>query len=194
MATKRKKEPASPFDALRGLDARLARAFAQAKADPESLPGYGPQKGNPRDLAPRLPATDDWVNDQLNATAASADKWKRNVMRPKKDPIVAAKKAAGKWKNKVQEAITNDAFAKGLDAVDEAAMLETLEATPATAVSEGVNRRKTKIRTKVDKVRNLVIAGLTEVDRMPVDTEAQRDAKMIANLRMMRGVGKAVKS
>ena len=191
-----KKAPAATPQ-LEGLDAFakvLTLALDLAEKDPEALEGMHERMGNPRPLAPRVAEVDDWVNTQKTNAAAAGDRWKRNMARPKKDPIAEAKKSAGKWKNKMQEAITNDSFVKGLNAVNEQAMLATIEATPAQVFVDGINRRTEKITAKVAKLRPLVIAATETLDKMPTDTDAQREAKMIAARRAMIEVGKRMKA
>ena len=187
----KKKAPAAQpapltLDTFAAEHARLLDVGAKA---PENLPGYGVEQGNPRDLAPRVPETDTWVEGQITNTRNAAEKWKANTLRPKRDPIVAAKAAKEKWKNAVTKAAQEDRFAKGLEQVDEADMIATIQATPSTAVADGVERRRGKIERKVGKLRNLMVGHLAAVDRMPTNTDAEREAKMLANLRGMRAVG-----
>ena len=192
----RNKAPASPSP-LDGLDAFakvLDKALDVAEKNPDALEGMHEREGNPRPLAPRIAEVDDWAEKQEANAEAAGERWRTNMLRPKKDPIAEAKKASTKWANKLKEAIADNRFEKGLDAVDEAAMMETLEATPASVFVDGIKRRKRKIRGKIEKLRPLLVASAETLDKLPIDTEAQREAKMIANLRAMKEIGKRMKA
>ncbi len=172
----------------------LGKALDLAEKDPEALEGMHERQGNPRPLAPRVAEVDDWVEKQKTNAAAAGERWRTNMLRPKKDPIAEAKKAVVKWENKMKEAIADKRFTKGLDAVDEAAMMATLEATPASVFVDGIERRTAKIKGKVEKLRPLVVAAAEVLDRMPIDTDKQREDKMIAARRAMIEVGKRMKA
>ena len=193
MPKRAKPTPPAPVDSLAAFEKTLKVALDLAAKDPDLLPGAHEHEGNPRALAPRVPETADWVNKQIDNARAAADRWKAGALRPKKDPIAEAKKAKGKWKNKMEAAIRDDAYARGLDAVDEDAMIATIEATPASAFSEGIERRRQKITGKVERLRGNVLALANTLDAMPVDTDQQREAKMIAARRGMIEVGKKMK-
>jgi len=191
---KRKTPPRpAPPTSLANFGTRLSAALDRAQKDPDSIPELHEREGNPRPLAPRVPEAADWVEQQIKGAKANAAKWKARTLRPKKDPIAAAKAARGKWENKMRAAIDEGNFAKGLDAVDEAAMLETIEQTPETAFSGGIERRARKIRTKVEKLRPMVGALAGEIDAMPQDTDEQREQRAIAAIRGMREIGKRMK-
>jgi len=183
----------SPLPSLDAFGKSLGAALDKAESDPESVDRVHEHEGNPRNLAPRVPEAADIAAKHQERTAAAGAAWKAGVMRPKKDPIEAAKAAAGKWETKVKEAIANKSFTKGLDAVDEAEMIRILEETDASVFTEGVRRRGAKYERKVGAMRPMLVALTNELDRMPVDTEQQREAKAIASIRGMREIGRRLK-
>jgi len=194
MARKRTAPPSPIIDSVAAAQARFEKLSAQAVADPDSMAALHPVEGNPRTLAARILPPDEWVAKQLERTAAAGETWKERTLHPRKDPIAEAKKAAPKWKAKMQEAIQKDSFAKGLDAVDEDAMIETIEQTPPSVFTDGVRRRERKIKGKIEKLAPLLAANVESLDAMPDTTDAEREAKMLANLRNMKTIGDKMKT
>jgi len=194
MASKRKAQPAASLDSLAEFDRVLDKALTVAQTNPDALPGMHERQGNPRPLAPRVPETDEWVQRQVENAQLQAAKWKEKTLRPRKDPIAAAKAAAGKYKQKMQAALQEGAWEKGIAAVDEEAMIETIEQTDPEVYSAGIRRRQRKIRSRVEKLRPLVVGLAETIDKMPQDTDQQREQRMIAARRGMIEIGKRMRS
>lgn len=173
--------------------ANHARLLAQALTDPESLPGMREQEGNPRTLAPRVLDVDEWKTKQIERTVAAAQTWKDHTLRPRKDPVAAARAAAPKYKVAMEKALREGNFEKGLAAVDEAAMIDAIEKTDPADFARAVQKREMKIGNKLTKLRPLLVAHCEAVDAMPDSTEQEREAKMLANKRGMQAVGVALK-
>lgn len=190
----KKHVPAAPT--LSGLDdfqKALGPALLAAAAHPEAQEYLHEREGNPRPLAPIVPEVADWVGTMIQGAVNNADKWKRNTVRPSADPIQAGIAAAGKHKQKTQEALNEGRYEKGLRAVDEASMLATIEATDPGVFSSGIQRRQAKITAKVTRLRPLVGALKQTLSAMPQDTDAAREAKMIAAKRGMQAIGKQLR-
>jgi len=126
-------------------------------------------------------------------SGAGAD-WKAGVQNPRRDPIAAGIAAAPKWKDGVTRAANEDRFAKGLSKVDKGAMQATIAATPDSAVFDGVKRRESKLKTKFVRLAGLISTAQGQVQGMSQATEADRVQRMLKNLDLMKGVGKAMKS
>lgn len=187
---KKKPAPASAPNTLADFEKSLAGKLDQAVNDPESLEGMHEREGNPVTLGPRIPEAADMAKDMVSKAAAAGDKWLQKVTHPKKDPITAAKAAKGKWKNKMEEAIREDKFGKGLDMIDEDEMYETIREGGSAPFSSGVQRRAKKVERVMGELRPLQVALAEELDKMPIDTPEQREAKMIAAKRGMEAIGK----
>lgn len=95
--------------------------------------------------------------------------------------------------NNLQRAIAENAYEKGLDQVDHDEMYEIIREGGAEAFANGVARRSKKIHRKIAQLREHVLALATEIDKMPQDTEAQRDARVLAAVRGMRAIGKRLR-
>lgn len=194
MAKRRAKPAKAPTVNLGNFMEAFAKNLALAQTNPEALAGNQEQIGNPVTIAPRVPEAKDWADKQLARTAAAGEDWKRGVLRPKKNPVEAAKAANGKYKAKMQQALTEDRFLKGLGNVDLDEMYRTIEATDSSVFTAGVQRREGKIRKRVEEVRTDVLALTTTIDAMPQDTEVQREARVLAAVRGMRAIGKKRRS
>lgn len=149
--------------------------------------------GNPVALSPPVITEADWVNKQVKNTLAAGDLWEKNTLAPRKDPVAAAIAANAKRKANLEEAERKDKWMKSMKQVDMTARQETIKAVGAAGFKRGVEARRTKIATKVKKLRPLVMAVKETVAGLPGDTPDQREAKMVANLHMMRDVGDAMR-
>jgi len=149
--------------------------------------------GNPQMLGPRVVDPESWAEDMISAAQNKADKWLRNSLRPKKDPKQQALKAKGKWKNKMQEAIQQGNWEKGIQAVDETMRNQMIEQTGTAGYSSGVSRKAAKVTAKVKRLQPLVAALAETLDKMPIDTPEQRAAKMIAARDGMQAIKKRLR-
>ncbi len=184
------KKQAAALDGLSAFQRTLKSALALAEKDPDAFEGAHARMGNPITLGPRIPEAADMAADMTAKAAAAGEKWLQKVTHPKKNPIEAAKAAKGKWKNKMQDAIAKDSFAKGLDKVDEDEMYQTIRDGGAAPFTSGVTRRSAKVLRVMTELRPYQLALAETLDKMPIDTPEQREAKMIAAKRGMEEIGK----
>ncbi len=139
----------------------------------------------------RLISPQQWVDRQMKGVQATAQtNYAIGIDNPKKDPIQAAVSSKQAWANGVQQAITQDAFAKGLGNTN-------IQEWNAAAKNLGVNRLVPGIMAKQAKIQNFVTSFsplltnlLSTIDQMPTGTAAERTAKSTAmqdGLRALRG-------
>lgn len=76
-----------------------------------------------------------------------------------------------------------------MERVDVDAMYNTIENVGGGGYTGGIEARKAKIIGKIEKLRPQVLALAETIDKMPQDTDAQREARMIAARRGMIQVG-----
>lgn len=175
---------------LDNLSSELGKAFDQAERDPDSLEGATETMGNPITLGPRVPEADAMAEKLVTNAEAAAERWLANVQKPKRNPVEAAKAANTKYKNKLQEALREDRYLKGLDKVDVDEMMQVIVARGSAAYSSGIRARAAKVTRVFAELRPLVVALTAKLDAMPTDTSEQREAKMIAAKRGMEEIGK----
>jgi hypothetical protein len=191
-----RKTPAPPHPVITSLDAfekGLAAALEVAVTKPESLPGYGASQGNPVNLAPRIPEADAMAAKLVANATNAAENWLAGVQSPRKDPIAAMKASGQKYKNRMAEVLSGDLWMKGVNQIDETEMYNTIKALGSGVFSTGITARKGKITGVFAKLRPLFLALTSQLDGMPTDTDAQREAKMIAARRGMIAIGKKLK-
>lgn len=165
-----------------GSDEEYARAAFVGKPD-----------GNPIALGPRVKDPTKWVDDMVTGAKNRASRWLENTLSPKKNPKTAAIAAKGKWADKITQAVAGGHFEKGVEAYDEGAREAVIKKVGATGFSTGVENHRAKAESKIAKLHPLVTAVALANDKAKVDTDGDREAKMINNLRMMRQVGKIMK-
>lgn len=187
---KAKAQAGGIVESLRAFEAELDKNLALAKTNPEALPGRAKTVGNPITLGPRVIEASDWAATQVANAAAAGGRWLARVTRPRKNPVEAATAAKVKWRNKIQEAITNDSFARGLANVDVDEMYATITAGGETPFTSGVQRRQAKVQRVVGELRDQVVALAVAIDKMPVDTDAQRAARLLAARQGMITIGR----
>jgi len=174
----------SNFEALFSeiLDRVNAATGANAEAD-LTLPD------NPVSPGARVPEAAEWAATMIENAGRSGDRWLKNTLRPRKNPVTAAIAADKKRKDRLEEAERQGKWPAAMARVDVDAMYETIEEVGASGFTTGIAARKTKIQGKIEKLRPQVLALAETIDKMPEDTDAQREARMIAARRGMIQVG-----
>jgi len=189
-----KRKTGPPVKGLAAFSATLDKAFELAEKHPELLPGHGPEEGNPITLAPRIPEAGDMADKMVANASSAGNRWLENTLRPRKDPIAGMKKAKDKYKTRMQESLTEDRWAKGVDQIDEAEMYAIISSGGAGAFTSGIERRKGKITRRLEKMRPLLLALANTLDAMQTNTDQQREQKMVAARRGMIEIGKKMRA
>jgi len=151
----------------------------------------GHTSGNPMVLGPRLPSATEWTDLQIKGARDNAAKWLERTTKPKKNFKEEALKATSRarYKNSMERVLANDLWAGGMALVDESETIATIQAGGAGVYTSGVERRKAKIRRRVEELRGARLALCSTIDAMPVGTDSEREAKMIANKRGLQAIG-----
>lgn len=151
----------------------------------------GHTSGNPMTLGPRLPSADEWTDLQIKGARDNAAKWLERTTRPKKNFKEEALKATSRdrYRSSMEDVLAKDLWAGGMALVDESETIATIQAGGAGVYTSGVERRKAKIRRRVAELRESRLALCSTIDAMPVGTDSEREAKMIANKRGLQAIG-----
>jgi hypothetical protein len=123
------------------------------------------------------------------AQAATAE-YCDGMRNPRRNPVEAAKRGAGKWANRVQAAITNGSYEKGVGKQDYSEAVNTATGDGGAAYSAGVTKREAKIKRVFADIMPRAGAVSQAIQAMPQDTEAQREQRLLAARKMMIAVGK----
>lgn len=148
---------------------------------------------NPVTVGGRVKSAKDWADKQIERSSGAGDAWLKGVLSPRRHPIEAALAADGKRKQKLAEAEREGRWPAAMRRVDVDAMYETIEANGRAAYEAGITSREGKIRHKIDRLQPLVEGLAKTLDAMPQDTDAQREAKMIAAKRGMQDIGRRLR-
>lgn len=121
-------------------------------------------------------------------TSAAGGDYVHGMQNPRRSFKQAALAANGKWKNRVQEAIQQDRFSQGMNAVNEQEAIATATADGGSAYTAGIAKRIPKVQRAFQIIAPQIAAVSARVQGMPQDTPQQREQRMLENLRGMRGV------
>jgi len=179
---------------LEGFEDRMVRRALDLLANPEKIEAeMNKTGGNPITLGPRVVDAASWAEDQVTAAKAKATKWLEHSRRPKKVPSHAALAAKGKYRTKLEEALTGGVWEAAMGRVDEDLRMTIIEAVGSAGFSQGIERHKPKVIARVKELQPLVLALALEIDAMPQDTDDQREARMLAAKRGMQRIGRVRK-
>jgi len=153
----------------------------------------GHTSGNPMVLGPRLPSADEWADLQIKGARDNAQKWLDRTTKPKKNFREEALRetSRARYRTSMENVLAKDLWAGGMALVNESETIATIQAGGAGVYTSGVERRKAKIRRRVAELRESRLALCATVDAMPVGTDSEREAKMIANMRGLKAIGLA---
>lgn len=184
-------EPAkSPFN-LGSFEANLDAHLNKVMTDPDYVAEMtAVRQGNPVTLGPPVISAEEWAEKQTKNAAAAADTWHKNVQRPRREPIQAAIAAAAKRKEKVLKSLEEGKWEKSMAKVDESVMYEVIRQTGPEGYRRGVQARAAKVLARAKELQPMVTALKLEIEQMPDVTDADREARMVANLRGMKVIGK----
>jgi len=159
-------------------------------------PGTPPPEGNRKfgDAPPpnppvvqRLPTPAQWVAKQIgNLSAVGAANYSAGIVRPKKDPILAGIAAQGKYEAEMRKPEVlkrRETELRKTNMEEWAAMAERLG--PARLV-EGVTTRQYKVERFVGAYQPKLESHLRVVDALPDVTDADRERRMLENLRGLK--------
>jgi hypothetical protein len=124
---------------------------------------------------------------------ASTGDYVDGMRNPKRNPVEAAVRAEGKWASRVQEAITNKNYGKGVRKQDYTEAVAIATGDGGSAYASGVAKRVAKIqRVHADLMPRL--GALSQaIQNMPQDTDAQREQRLLAARKGAIAIGKARK-
>jgi len=157
----------------------------QAGVDPIAT---GVLPGNP--VTKRVKSADRWASQQItNATAAASD-WLDGVKNPSRNPIEAALAAKDKWKDRLEQAIKDDKWAKGLAKSSAAEIVDVATKVGTGHYSTGVSARENKIKRVVAELQPLTQAVSDSIQNMPDKTDADREKRLLSARKLMLELGK----
>ena len=161
--------------------------------DPERQFGEfpAPNPGTVTDII----SPEEWVAKQISGLEAKgAENWENGIRRPKADPIKAGIAAQGRYEKQMKRDEVLERRKKGLEATNMDEWVSVCEQVGGQKLVDGVVNRKAKVEKAVSKLQPALAAHTKTVRSMPVETDEQREKKMLANLRGMRKLKGVTKS
>jgi len=177
-------------DMLGAINETRARMETDEEFRKELTDGH--PSGNPITLGPRLPSPEEWAKLQIEGAAAKGEVWLQRTTHPKKNfkEQALTPSAIERYKDSMRKVIAEDRHAGGMALVNESETIAIIQAGGSTPYTSGVQRRKAKIERVVKELHSDRLALASTVDGLPVATDADREAKMIANKRGLQAIGK----
>ncbi len=196
------------------LDSLLSKMDPAGAADPpheEANPGAGPERP-PEDVArelagppapgvrefgeyprpgqatiSRLIDAGSWVEKQLRGiSSVGRENYIAGVRHPKADPIAEGIKAQGRYETKMKDPAVLKRREDQLRKTNINEWVTIAETLGADTLVDGVVKRRPKVERKIAALRAALGTHLAKIDAMASDTDAQREAKVIANLKGLR--------
>jgi len=126
------------------------------------------------------------------ATAATGE-YVDGMRNPRRNPVEAAVRAAPKWTNRVQAAIANNSYQKGVQKQNYAEAVDTATSDGGSAFASGISKRQAKIaRVHADLMPRLGALSQS-IQNMPQGTEQERINRLLAARAGAIAIGKARK-
>ncbi|MGH6999375.1 MAG: hypothetical protein ACREEO_14365 [Phenylobacterium sp.] len=187
------------IDNLTPEEEALVQAHRQSGESPRG-PGYPvPYDESAREwgVAPpanpptvtRLVGPQEWVGKQLrNIQAVGEVNYREGITRPKKDPIQAGIAAQGAYEAKMRDPAVLKRREHKLRQTNMEEWASMAERVGASRLVQGVVERQFKIERAVGNLHPKLAAHLQRIDAMPNVTDADRERRMVENLKGLKAL------
>ncbi len=163
----------------------LKQGPGYAPPDPNRKFGEAPKPNPP--TVQRLPTAQQWLTKQIgNLQAVGETNYRAGITRPKKDPIAAGIAAQGKYEAEMRKP---EVLARRADKLKKTNMDEwasMAERVGAARLVSGVTERQYKVERFLGNYVPKLEAHLRTVDSLPQITDADRERRMLENLRGLK--------
>lgn len=148
--------------------------------------------GNPISLGRRIPTPERMTELQIKGVEDNKKKWLENTTKPKKNFKEEALKpqAVERYKESMRKVIEEDRHKGGMELVDESETMAIINQVGADGYAKAVKAREAKILRVHKSLDSDRLALASEIDGLDVATDEDREAKMIANVRGLKAIGK----
>jgi hypothetical protein len=149
-----------------------------------------------RELAPGIhvqnpgPDASMMTERYLEGVGNAAARYVQGMQNPRRDPVQAAIRAAGKYKNRVIEAANEGRYEAGVRTQNYAEGVQAATSDGGQAYVSGAQRRAPKVGRAMQRLAPLLGGVSQAIQAMPQDTDQQREARLLQARRAMIAVGK----
>jgi hypothetical protein len=188
-----------PYADLTDDELQLIQARRQNHVDPATrgLPVPYDESKRPWGVAPpanpptiqRLPTAQQWVDKQIgNLQAVGEANYRVGITSPKKDPIQAGIAAQGAYESKMRDPAVLKRRETGLRKTNSDEWATMCESVGASRLVQGVVSRQYKVERAVGSLVGKLATHLQKIDALPNVTDADRERRMVENLRGLRAM------
>lgn len=137
----------------------------------------------------KLPSGSDIVGKTLERARGATTAWEKGIQNAE-GTIVSNMKAAGpRWKQAMQDAIARDAFLKGIASLTDAQVIASALKVGGNTWLNGLTNREDKLARAWQILQPKLQQHMDRIAAMPNVTDADREKRMLENLRGMRLLG-----
>ena len=143
---------------------------------------------NPATVTRLIPAQE-WVDKQIgNLQAVGETNYRLGITRPKKDPIAAGIAAQGAYENAMRDPKVLARREAGLRKTNMEEWVAMAERVGASRLVQGVTERRYKVERFLQGYVPKLLGHLARIDALPNVTDADRERRMLENLKGLRGL------
>ncbi|MHA2064613.1 MAG: hypothetical protein ACXABY_09560 [Candidatus Thorarchaeota archaeon] len=128
----------------------------------------------------------DWTDKLISRASVATEDYKAGIADPDRDPILAALEANKKRIANLQKSIADKTWEKTMGKLSQADWQKGAEDKGVDRYGPGVEKSRAKIADFVNKFRPQLEGIQRSVRSMPQETDSQREARMLANLRALK--------
>jgi hypothetical protein len=142
----------------------------------------------------RVKPPEKWIKKQLgNLSAVGETNYKEGVLTPKRPIVSTSISKEDKFANQMRKVIETKARVEGLKGVSDDDVIAAAVNLGAKRLVPAVTEREPKVRKFVTNWQPILASIETEVDTKPDTTDAEREARMLTNLRGLKTKARAWK-
>jgi len=151
--------------------------------------GFGEAPAPNPPVIKRILDPKDWVEKQISTLrAVGRENYLIGIKFPRKDPIEAGIAAQKKYEEQMKKEEVLKRREEALKATNMEEWASMAEILGADKLVDGVEKRRYKVERFVEKYQPALKAHLEKIDAMPDVTDADREKRMIENLRGLKGL------
>ena len=135
-----------------------------------------------------IKSADRMAADLIKNAGQRGAEWLEGLKNPSRDPIKAAIDSKEKYKNNTMKALQEGRWEKNLAKVTHADIVKVAEALGTTVFTQGISAREGKIKSAMSELQPKLQAVSNAIQNLPNATEADRDKRVLENLKMMRKI------
>ena len=136
-----------------------------------------------------IKSADKMASSLIKNAGERGDDWLAGMNSPSRDPVKAAIDNEAKMENNWKAAQANHKWKKNLEKVTHADIMAVVNKLGATVFTSGLAAREDKIKKAMGELQPKLQAVSNTVQAMPSGTDAEREKRMVENLKLMRKIG-----